>query len=111
MIQLKTRDYIFSFILIEVHEVFVNPLGSEIYDLKYWLSWMLILLLNFIDDIIRNIFVSMQRICDEDGSIFNEITKCDQMMNNRHSILDTYFDDIPLFISEIRELRNHIIKF
>ncbi|MEO2213752.1 hypothetical protein ABGV40_23115 [Paenibacillus amylolyticus] len=96
---------------IYLHEVFLNPHGSEIYDLKYWLSWMLILLLNFIDDITGNIFLTIQKEYDEDGSMLEEIIKYDQMINNRHSILDIYHDDIQLFINEISELRNHIVKF
>ena len=94
-----------------LNDVFLNPHGSEIYDLKRWLTWMLVLLLNYIDNIIYDIVVAIKDKDDNNCNKLSEIKKYDILVDNKISSLIIDNDEVSIFRNEIKELRNYIINF
>lgn len=96
---------------IYLHEIFLNQNGSEIYDLKRWLTWMLVLIFNFMDDIMNDIVNAITNKHDIDYNKFNEIKQYDILVNNKISTLSIVDDEISIFKNGINELIKHINEY
>ncbi|CUU46934.1 hypothetical protein [Clostridium beijerinckii] len=96
---------------IYLHEVFLNPNGTEIYDLKRWLTWMLVLIYNFMDDIMKDITNAITNKYDMDSKKINQIKQYDILVNNKSSTVPIIDDEIIIFKNGMYELIKHIKEY
>lgn len=96
---------------INLHEVFLNPYGSEIYDLKRWITWMLVLLFCFMEDIVNNIVNYIKNEYDMDNYKFHEIEQYDNIVAGRLSTLVPIDDEVSLIKCGIEELAKYICEY
>ncbi|GEM_PF-5984484 len=96
---------------IYLHEAFLNPYGSEIYDLKLWITWMIVLLFNFMDDTTKGVVRSISNKYDTGNDMFKQIKQYDALIDNKFSMLIITNDEIHELKNGVDGLTNHIIKF
>lgn len=95
---------------IEMDEIFLDPEGSEIYDLKFYMIWMIIIMMTFLEEY----FVEIKNIRLGGKSIPKEIEKqikyVEEFYSGNLSSISFFQGDYEIVKEGIIEFKNHIEK-
>lgn len=91
---------------IQMDEIFLNPKGSEIYYLQYYITWMIVTMMTFLEDYfekIKEIRLNGKEISKEVETL---IKFCDR--DRGLSSILFFSDDFDVVKNGIKEFKEHV---